>query len=212
MTTTPILRTRQGSASKSHLSLFERSLVPFYLSSKMCPSSPAHTIQISNLILSRKNKMTAIYLNMTLMLVQSIRVARGVGLTLVPQWPVAVTAIVVGTPSPSYWSIHSLVDIDHLAHTSTFRLLRLLPNRLKTSKYGHVSIPVSSTADVDVDSAGTGGVGARGGGGPRSPSPSLIIRVTRRVISEKNLIRIIVRISGKASLTMQPYALRRGGY
>jgi hypothetical protein len=30
---------------------------------------------------------------------------------------------------------------------------------------------------------------------------SLIIRVTRRVISEKHLVWIIVRISGKASLT-----------
>ena len=59
--------------------------------------------------------MTALYLNMTLMKVQSIRVARGAGLTL-PQRPVAVTAIVVGTPSLSYWFIHSLADIDHLAH------------------------------------------------------------------------------------------------
>ena len=31
--------------------------------------------------------------------------------------------------------------IDHLSNSSTFRLLRLLPNYLKTSKYGHISIP-----------------------------------------------------------------------
>jgi hypothetical protein len=58
--------------------------------------------------------MTALYLNLTLMIVQeSISLARGQRLTL-PQRPVA---MVVGTPSPSYWLIHSLADIDHLAHS-----------------------------------------------------------------------------------------------
>ena len=60
--------------------------------------------------------MAALYPNMTLMKVQSIRIARGAGLAL-PQRPAAVTAIVVGTPSLSYWFIHSLADIDQLAHS-----------------------------------------------------------------------------------------------
>jgi hypothetical protein len=38
-------------------------------------------------------------------------------------------------------SVHPFTDIDHLAHSSTFRLLCLLPNHPKTSKYGHISIP-----------------------------------------------------------------------
>jgi hypothetical protein len=36
--------------------------------------------------------------------------------------------------------------IDHLSNSSTFRLLRLLPNYLKTSKYGHISIPCQITS------------------------------------------------------------------
>ena len=51
----------------------------------------------------------------------------------------------MGTPSTSYWFIHSLADIDHLGSLITFRLLRLLPNCLKTSKYGHISTPCRIT-------------------------------------------------------------------
>ena len=51
----------------------------------------------------------------------------------------------MGTPSPSYLFKHSLADIDHLAHSFTFRLLRLLPNPLKTFKHGHISIPCRIT-------------------------------------------------------------------
>ena len=56
------------------------------------------------------------YLNMTLMMVQENIRGRGERLTL-PQWPVTVTTIVVGTPSPIYWFVHPLADVDHLAHS-----------------------------------------------------------------------------------------------
>ena len=61
---------RQKSLSKTHRSLFELFLVLFYPLSRMSLSSVARTVQIWNLILSRKKKTTVSYLKVTLTMIR----------------------------------------------------------------------------------------------------------------------------------------------
>jgi hypothetical protein len=128
MTTAPILCTRQGSASKSHLSLFKLLGAILSVVKDVPVESSAYNPNIELHIIEEEQDDGPLPEDDTDDGSGEYQVARGEGLTLVPQWPVAMTAIVMGTPSLSYWFIHSLADIDHLAHSPTFRL-------------GHISIP-----------------------------------------------------------------------
>ena len=71
MTTIFIWCTRHKLLPKTHQSLFELSLVLFYLLSKVSLSSVARTVQIWNLILLSRKKTTAPYLKMILEHIQA---------------------------------------------------------------------------------------------------------------------------------------------